>query len=583
MSHFSAFQFTRLSFACALILGVSITSGFAESTAKQFPDGAIAVLEIHQLSSLIERVEKSDLPEYITGTPQYAKYLGSDEYRKAKAGLTIAETVLGIDALSLSKQITAGDIGVAVYPVENSEQPDSLLFIKVPDPAILKHLREKLEPFLVLIDAQDDETERSKVETFHFQDKAYFALGTDWLYVANQSELLQRALTLDNEDAKSAADDPNLQLMNKNHGTDHLASLYVNTKMISDGAGGRFLPSKMDNPVGSLLLGGVLEMAAHSPYAGITLDVLDNEFILNGVVQGEKKGLPESHQVFFADADKAGTMPFPELDDRQFGFTLNRDFTTWYQQREELLEEQVLPAFDQFETGIGNLLPGRDFGTDILPLMGRNLTFITAPQDYSHLDGTPGIQLPGMALIVELEDPEEGAQVIQLFFQTLASILNIQAGQEGRQPWLIMSEVYNDTSLQAGKYMQKPKGDRLPMVFNFMPASARLGDRYILSTSVDMCKSLIDEAKGDAPASRANGKVTNRDLHIDLKVAPVVEALVENRTAIQAQSLKDGKTLEEAEADFDVLISLLRRIKELNLQTGAESGTYQLKFSGSWN
>ena len=83
-----------------------------------------------------------------------------------------------------------------------------------------------------------------------------------------------------------------------------------------------------------------------------------------------------------------------------------RDFTGWYRHREELLREQVLPGFDQFEAGLGNLLPGKDFSEDVLPLIGSNLTFVTAPQDYSHLDGEPGVKLPGFALIVELARPE---------------------------------------------------------------------------------------------------------------------------------------------------------------------------------
>ena len=98
-----------------------------------------------------------------------------------------------------------------------------------------------------------------------------------------------------------------------------------------------------------------------------------------------------------------------------------------------------------------------------------------------------------MAIIVELAQPDEGGALLQLLFQTLAAILNLEAGQQGRQPWVVTSETYHDVQVSYAQYLQKPSGEDLGIVFNFLPASARVGDRFILSSSLPLCKQLIDE------------------------------------------------------------------------------------------
>ena len=46
----------------------------------------------------------------------------------------------------------------------------------------------------------------------------------------------------------------------------------------------------------------------------------------------------------------------PRVPELIGGFTLYRNFAQWYAHREDLLQEQVMPGFDKFETGLANLL-----------------------------------------------------------------------------------------------------------------------------------------------------------------------------------------------------------------------------------
>ena len=361
-------------------------------------------------------------------------------------------------------------------------------------------------------------------------------------------------------------------------GTDHLGRVFVNTGALAKATGGRFgLPKKMDNPLFSLLVGGILELVVHSPYAGLTLDIDADQFVLSAGVAGERGQLGETFAPFFAKPPATGTRPIPAVPQLIGGVTIYRDFADWYGRREELLQPQVLPGFDQFEAGLGNLLPGRDFGEDVLPQVGKNITFVAARQDYSHLDGKPGVKLPGFAVIFELGRPDEGAETFQLFFQTLSAILNLQAGQQGRKPWLLDTEIYKDVKVSYGRYLKKPEGDRLNLVFNFMPASARVGDNFIISSSVDLCRNLIDALK-----KPENNKRVEKNFNFEFHFDPFADIIDANQDFFQAQRIQQGRTANEAKQDMAAVLNLLRYFKSLDFNTTATNDAFTVELKGAW-
>ena len=82
---------------------------------------------------------------------------------------------------------------------------------------------------------------------------------------------------------------------------------------------------------------------------------------------------------------------------------------------------------------------------------------------------------------------------------------------------MVTSETYHDVQVSYAQYLEKPSGEELGVVFNFLPASARVGDQFILSSSLTLCKQLVDELEvmrtasdGDAPPQTVLG-----ELHFD--------------------------------------------------------------------
>ncbi len=558
------------------------TPSVTEPLAHSLPGGAIAFAEFSGLDKFIDRIENSAVLQAILESDEFQQYKNSPEYRKANSARVIAELMLGNNLWDVAEQLLGGRMGLAIYPAsDGGSEPEGVFLLRAADPAILKRLRAWLQPVLTLASKEIDVNALCEgVKAFGTEESGYIAWHADWIMGSQQRERFDQTLGLlgnDTEAETTLAKQENYASMTSTLGAEHLFHLFVNTGVLADATGGRFgLPEKWEDGFASFLFGGIVELATRSPFAGFAIDASDNDISITAGIAGDPHTLEEPWDLFFANSE-TGTRPLPRPDGFIGGFSFFRDFGRWYQSREEILQEHLLAGFDKFETDLGNLLPGKDFGQDVLPLIGNTITFVSAKQTYDHLDGEPGLKLPGFALIIELADPEGGADLFQLFFQTFSAILNFQAGQEGRQPWVLDMEMYNDTKVSFGRYLDKPTGDRLPLVTNFRPASARVNDKFILSTSLELCRNLVDELK--KPASDARSP-QNIDLLVEFDaLADLAES---NAGALRASQIQKGASPEKAKSDIDGLIGLMRLLESLTVDSKPEGDMFRIQIKGSW-
>ncbi len=577
-----------------LAIALCLKSAFAAAEDKTdlldaasiMPRGAVAFVELDQLERWIQKAQDSDFVKSLPANPQLQEFLKSPQGQQADAGRRILEAQIGMDLWTLGKKVFGGRISAAFYPVAGRKEPDAIIFLQAPESGALNTLREKAQPFLALAqDRIETTTGAGDISIRGFDKKLFVAEKDHWLLLASTRELAEQALSFKAgqpmNDAKPLLLDAPFVAMQKQTGgleARHLARVYLNAEMVKQAQGGRVSPQKLDNGFGSLLLGGLNELLNHTPFAAATLSLNEQQFALGLHLGAKGSALPATYSPFFPPKDQA-IGPLPDVPGLIAGWTLNRDFAGWYQRREELLQPKVLPEFDKFESGLANILPNRDYGSDILPTIGRNLTLVAAPQSFAHLNSKPGLQLPGFGFIVDLAKPEEGAEILQLLLQTLTSIANLNAGQQGREPWLLSAETYRDVQIQFGKYSQKPKGERLPIIFNFMPAGARVGNRYVVCSSIDLCRQLIDASK--ALAAERSG-MSPQDFRFEARGSPLAKALEVNQELLEARSVQEGKSPEQAKLEVTTLFKLLRAIDSFRITTGEERDGYELRVEAKW-
>jgi hypothetical protein len=559
------------------------------------PAGAIAFAETSGLDELVASIKISPTYQTLIESDQFKEIQATEDFEKFQDGVGLAEFILRMDLWEAGEKLFGGRSGLALYPKKDSEQPDLVFLLRPADASAWAKQRIWTDPLLwFAADRVDKKRFSWGLKVYEIEgdgdSPVFFALHKKWVAVSTNVQLLENTISLQINDPKERArrklkttksleTDTAFKTMAKTLGDDHLARILVDTKAISKGTGGRLgLPKKMDNALVSLVAGGILELAATSKYGTVTVDTAENGFILEAGLDGDPSKLAERFQVFFNGHPKSGTSPLPEVPGLIGGFTVYRDIATWYRSRDELLMEDVLPEFDKFEAGVGNLLPGKDIGADVLPLLGRNVTFVSALQSYDHLAGEPGVKLPGFAFIIDLEEAEKATDIFQLFFQTLLSVLNFEAGNQNRQPWLIDMKMHDEIKITTARYLENPKGEDLPIVFNFLPASARVGNKYIVSSSLQLCEQLVDRISKPTP-----GEFLKENLHFEVRFGPLARILAANSDHFEAQRVGEGRSANQAKSDVSLFLSVLRGLDSFSTSSSADKDGFKFRVKGSLN
>ncbi|MDB5344931.1 MAG: hypothetical protein JWP89_3308 [Schlesneria sp.] len=576
----------------AVILGVmwqgEVRAADAESDSslvRHLPGGAVATAEISGLASIIERIETSEALKGYLNSPLYQEAIKTDPARKALAGKAILEAQLGMNLWSIAKTYLGDRLVMGVYPPVGIHQPDGILVIRVKNAADLSKLLEKLTPLAAFAgDAVSISDHAGGGKAFKSKDGNQVVVTDRWIVASKSSELLSQTLTnLTTSHDSGLGSEASWKLMAQQLGTQHAIQLCVNLTKVSQLLGKRVVPEKLDNPVVSLLYGGLLEYAAKSPYLGMTVDIGESGYSIQSAVAGKVSDLDDAHRALVLDPAQPLLPMTLDVSERLGVFSFSRNFLKWYKAREQLLEGKLLPEFDKFETGLATFLPGKDFAEDVLPLLTGRVAIVSAPQDYSYLDGKPGVQLPAFGLVIELAKPSEGADILNLVAQTILTISNLEAAKQKRQLWVQSSESYHNVQINFARYLQRPKGDQLATAYNFQPASTLIGNRFVLSSSLGLCRELIDAQQNKRLAETATAS-PNGIPNVVQELSPVVAAqlLEANAAVIHAKSIQNGKTAEQSGRELEAVCTLLRRMTAIHFDTVQYADHMRLELSGGW-
>lgn len=579
----------RASFHCffAIILVSPAIARAEEPLTNILPAGALASLEIENLGPAIQRLQTSELLTAVVESPGYQQWTTSGDGRKLRGARAILEGQIGTNLWQAARDSLGHQIVVAAYPSRQVDEGPfaTVLLIQFAQPQWGRTLREKLEPWIELSEGKLVATEdHQKRWMVHSADQRAWGVLTDsWLLLATREDLQNDVLARLSEPKTGSL----LQTTAWSHATKSLPKdesarlrLVVDHDALKALQGDKSASdSKMDNPMASLLFGGLVGLARVAPSSLTGLTVTPDEFQLEVRLNAGQDELSAAGQSLLAPSTSLSLSPVP----RQLSsLTLSRDWLSWYRGREELIDAKALPEFDKFETGLATFLPGKDFAEDVLSLLGRSLTFVTALQTYPHLDGHPGLQIPAIGMVVELSDPQRGADVLQLFFQTLGTIANIEAGRQGRQPWVMSSEAFQGTQITFARYLDRPAGEDLGMIYNYQPASALVGRYYVAATSLELTRDLIASCQ-QREATPTGDRSPAR--HDEIAVDPVVaaDALQANRDVIVAKGVQSGKPAESADQELARATALLKQMSPLRLVIEPEAHRVTVRFSTGWN
>ncbi|MEO1996417.1 MAG: hypothetical protein ABGZ17_14200, partial [Planctomycetaceae bacterium] len=306
----------------------------------RLPSGALAAAEMSGLQVALEHVRNSDLLQFTRNSEPYQNFAKSPQYRQVQTGRNFAEAFLGMSLWDAGQKLLGHRLALALYPNPDGGQPHAVGILQVHEVETLAEFRKRIMPFLTEL-APDEQSriDGMPIAIYSVNNQAFVAFHQDWVAGSNDKQLLGRSLQrllAKRPTADGLTAMPAYQAMLRDQGRDHLLQAFVNLSLVRD-AYQVAVPRKLDNPLGSLLFGGIVELAATSAYLGVSVDHDDHGFRLRGGVAGGPSTVPASHQPFFSDPKSSGTDPVPELDGLIGGIALHRNFAEWYRSSGHLI------------------------------------------------------------------------------------------------------------------------------------------------------------------------------------------------------------------------------------------------------
>lgn len=506
------------------LVGAARAAAAEKSAAQLLPPSTLAYVEISDPKALLSTTLDNPLRKQIEESPAFRDAMEKPNAKKLKQVVKVIEDRAGVEWRPALEQISGGGIVLAFEPLTQGV----VILIKPDDMKTADSVRDALISM-----ARDDAKKHGKpdpvttktyrgLKAWHVNEAIVADLGP-WVMICNKKGLAQRVADtyLDGGDALANDDDFHAaQRLSAGQGTPPSAWAFVRLAPIRLFAKSQqpWLDpaSKSDNPGIEFVLGGLIPVAQHAPYATASLWAGHGGIKLAAAAPMDRAWVPAGRKFFFAAPPDGAAKPLLPPG-TLLSLTTYRDVAAMWQAGPDLFTESVATQMAQTDSGLSALFGGKSFGGDVLGAFKPQMQFVVARQDFPNGALLPTLKLPAAALVLEIR-PDQFAHVRKHFrvaFQAGVALANLNGAQQGRALLDLQTERRGDCDIEFATFtaddlpkepkekhdkkdVKSPKDDAY---LNLSPAMALSKTRLILSTSRQLAEQLADlDAKEPSPA-----------------------------------------------------------------------------------
>lgn len=556
----------------------------ATATAIRFPeqwipDAALVVAEFGQTDEILDVLFSPAAARLFQETPGLSRPQSPGQ----RLGLWMFrqhfERKFGAGWQDLARRLVRGGLTIAV-----GGEKIFVAIAKGEDAAFVQALHDEL----VAVSRRGEKREPGKASEKRYGDVAiwtlnagetYHAVVDGHLILSNRLPAIQAALDLRaGTGGRSLAEVAEFQAAKRATGTGSAAALYVSPAISSNLSAAKGRQRLRENPLASLLLAPYVDGFRDSGWTAIELDCDGGGITLrlNGT-GGPKRDGPRA---FAWPAGNDGALPHLEVPRQLASLSVYRDLRDFYSNKDALFPERTSQLIF-FENMMGIFFSGRDIAEDVMGAVDPHARLIVAGQAYDPAIGTPSTQIPAVALVFRMRQPDRFGLVAEEAWQKMLGLVNFTRGQKA-EPGLIIDRLEHAGvrySCAAFSHAEEKDRNNLDIRFNFRPSVAYHRGFLIFSTTNGLANDLIDAIK-KPPAKPVAG--INGLLRIDgTRLASLIAA--NREPLIRDNMVKKGQTREEAEKGVAVLAAIARTLGTTTLRAGAPEGKMIAELAVSLN
>src|SRR5438552_4921733 len=133
-----------------------------------------------------------------------------------------------------------------------------------------------------------------------------------------------------------------------------------------------------------------------------------------------------------------------------------------------------------------------------------------------------------------MKKPDDFAKSMLRGYRKVIGLANVVGGMNGQPQLLLDSEDYQGVKIWRGKYLVEPNIDKqkAPIHFNFSPACATVGNRFVISSTLGLTRDLIDELKKSSAT-----QLTSDNVAVITDLAELSTILGDNKEPLVARGM----------------------------------------------
>ncbi len=576
----------RRSLVCFAGLALLSTAARAEpapSPLRLIPDKADLVFQLEQPRQLADTIYNLDLVKQFQKIDAIRELYDSTNARRFYQLVAYFESRLGLKWPDLLERLAGHGAAVGIHYGGGTPV---LLVVQGKDEKLLqKFVKLALEVAEQELARQEAKERVIKGRYRDFQTiqigPAHAALAGSALLVSNNATALQRGLDLYLDGGKgSLAQVAGIAEARKLLPPHPLAWGWLNLEGLKHYPQAKtLLAEKQDNVLLTIAFGQILDIVRRSPFVCGGLYHQDGKFLTTIRLPRGREGMPEKWTAFLPPKGQPASLPLLKPKNALLSSSFYYDLSQYWLQRGQLYNEQQVKTFEQFDKNSGRFLAGVPF-SKLTQMAGPYMRFVVVQQTQPGYKTRPNQLFPAGALVLSMREPDEFSKAMETLLRATALF-----GRVGPFQLQLAEERHGDAKIIGYRFAEK--GDRSPVAradvnkirFNFSPSFVRVGNQFVISSTVELARELVDLLKKEAagPTAKPDPAFSRTQIYAS---GGVVALKVFKDQLLTQTILTRAVSPQEAEDQVNRFIDLVGRLGVLQLHElcTAHSFRYDLEW-----
>jgi hypothetical protein len=566
---------------CMLALSAGLTQARAETPsqrlndpARLLPEKTDIVVRLPQPRQFVETLLNLDLYQTIRQFSFGRELYDSTNLRRFRQLIAYFEKELGLPWPQLLDRLAARG---AVVGVKIGPKPASALMVVAGDDD--KLMRQFFQLALKILEQELARQEAKDVpvkgtykgiDTVRVGNEFHAALAEGTLLFANSETALHAGLDRLHGDAKCIVDLPSYVEANKILPSDPLVSFWLNMETVkqSPQAKALYASPPRDDPGSTVLFGHYLDLLGRSPFVCAAIH-RDKEGLVTSIrLPRGREGMGADRLLHIAPPAAPGTRPLLEPKNVLYSESNYFDLANVWKERKRLFNEKQVAAFEKFDNRAFPFLGGVK-PSSLLTRTAPYYRFVAAHRDKNEYKISPKISIPAFALVWELREPEAFGRSMETILRGVALLTGSQVDLK------LVEEKYKGLNLIGYRFPEeKPiQGDINDLRFNFTPCFTRVGDQFIVSSTVSLCRELVDIVQAEGTSPQRGDSATTRRRFYGAGVAEYLRTIED--LLITQSTLDRAVSPQEARKEMKAQLEAIRKLGYFSLEPRLTDKAFQ--------